>query len=150
MRPRGLESQFSIQSEMELDVIAVIPGVRRWNGRAHGWVFDLANADQLVLENLRFGLDLKFVGDMLVVTTTALGEVSATRTDPLRRGFQDFDQFPAGKAAFFFYQPDADFLARQRKGNKDGSLVFEPSKGFAAVGERFEGYNFQRHSLADG
>ena len=55
--------------------------------------------------------------------------------DPLGCSLQDFNDFTARKAAFFFCQPDADALTRQSKWDKDCAGVIQTPHGLAAISQ---------------
>jgi hypothetical protein len=124
-------------------MVAVIPRIRARHHRSDRRVFDLADALQLVAQDLGFGFKLGRVGHVLVMTAAALAEVLAPGRNPLRGRFQHFEQICPRKVFFLHRQPDAHQLSRQPKRDKDGATIIQASNDIATVGEFFE-FDIQR------
>jgi hypothetical protein len=65
-------------------MIAVLP--RLWGREriADWWIAKFSDALQLFLDDRGFNDELLLIGEMLVMTSTAFGEVWAARLDPTR------------------------------------------------------------------
>src|SRR5690349_9492914 len=104
---------------MELYVIAIIPWIGARHRLLHRWIFHPANTGQLIAQDFSLGFQLLFIRQVLVMTASTDPEMLAARKDPMRRGLQNFHQFAACKATFFFDEPNTHSFTRQAKRHKD-------------------------------
>lgn len=132
---RRLETEAAIWGEVELDMVAVIPGTGGGDDGANGGVGQAAQAGKLLGQDGGFDFELEGIGEVLVVATAAVGEMGAARGNALGGGLEHFEQFGPGVAAALFGQPQAQALAGEGKGDEDGLPIGEAPQAIAAIDE---------------
>ena len=142
-------------SEMELHVVAVVPGVRRRYSGLYGRIFQLANALKLVAQDLSFGLKLFFVRDVLIVAAAAKaadpipfpggrGTKKCGQRGSIRSGEASNTSIssPRAKPRFSSTSRMRTFSPGKAKGTKVALPIRQASEGFAAIGKRIESQGF--------
>src|SRR5512147_1010806 len=110
---------------MELHMVAVIPRVGACHRLLHRRVCNAPDAHQLIAQDLHLGIQLFFIGQMLVMTAPADTEMYAAWSHAVWRGLQHLQQLTAREAALLLRQADTDALARQSKRDKDRASILE-------------------------
>src|SRR6266508_6562566 len=119
---------------MELHMIAIIPRAGTRDHVLDRWIFDPANAPQLIAQNLPLCFQLFFIGQILIMTSTTYPEMFAARKNSMWRGVENFHQFSACKASFFLRPSNTHALTWQAKWNKNGTPIFKAPYCVAAIG----------------
>jgi len=105
---------------------------------------ELGGAVERFPQNLCFDLQLIFVAGVLVVASTASGEVRARGRDTVRGRFNDGIDAGAGESGLLFGERSLDTFAREDEGKKNGLTA---AVGFA--GGRFGGNSRQAVAAVD-
>jgi len=115
---------FSMVVQMKLDVIAVVPLVWACHCLLNRRILDLANSLQLIAQNVRLGLQLHFMGYVLVVASSALAEMFAAGCDPPGCSLQDFNNFTRAQSRAF---SSVNRMRTRSPGNPNGTKTARPS-----------------------
>src|SRR5512133_370788 len=119
-------------------MVAVIPLVGRGHNRPDLRLLDFANAHQLVTHNRFLGLQLRGIGQILIMTAATYAKMPAAGNNPLWRGLEHFQQFGAREVLAFENDPRADSLTRQTERDEYSARIGQTPHSFAAIGESGE------------
>src|ERR1700688_903148 len=136
--------ELGLRPNLKARAIAVVPRRRGVHLNFAGQL-EFSDAAEIFLQDFFLDFELVLVGCMLVVASTAAGEIRACRLDSVRRRLCDRVRVRAGKTGLLFGERGFDLFSGQNKWNEysfAASTVVggKASEAVAAVDELFNIY----------